>query len=124
MELITAMNQLCTITPDHRLSIELTYLPPLRSHEEIAYCMNYVMCKIQELLVMKEKIDIDLYLTEELGMERIPTIKRFFDLFKRELPNKLNQFRLYTKSKYKGFAHLFLTFADRETKARMEIIGL
>lgn len=124
VDMTTTMNQLCAINTENQLSIHLSRLPKLKTPEEIAFCMNYVLCKINELLVVVDKIEIDLYITEDIHMEMFPTIKLFFNLFKRELPNKLHKCRIYTKAKYKGFAHLFLTFADQETKARMEIVGI
>jgi hypothetical protein len=125
VDLTTTMNQICVINPDnHHLSISLSHLPKLKTNEEISYCTNYMLCTIQDLLVLNERIDIDLYITEDIKMEMFQTIKMFFDLFKRELPNKLNKCRIHTKAKYKGLAHMFLTFADRETKSRMEILSI
>lgn len=124
VDITTIMSQICVINTENHLSISLSQLPPLKTKEETSYCMQYILCKIQELLVVVERIDIDLYITEDIKMEMFKTIKLFFDLFKRELPNKLNKCRVYTKAKYKGLAHMFLTFADRETKARMEIVSL
>lgn len=123
-DLTTTMAAICSINTENHLEIRLCHLPKLKHPDEIAFCKNYLLCQINELLMVVEKIDIDLYVTDDIQMDIFPTIKMFFNLFKRELPNKLNKCRLYTKAKYKGFAHLFLTFADRETKARMEIVGI
>ena len=124
VEITTTMNQICVINAENQLSISLCHLPKLKTNEEIAYCTNYLLCKIQDLLVVVDKIDIDLHITEDIKMEMFKTIKMFFDLFKRELPNKLNKCRIYTKAKYKGLAYMFLTFADRETKSRMDILSI
>jgi hypothetical protein len=123
LDITTTMNQICVINEENQLVISLCHLPKLRTNEEIAYCTNYLLFKIQELLMIVEKIDINLHITEDIQMAMFSTIKMFFDLFKRELPNKLNRCRIYTKAKYKGLAHMFLTFADRETKSRMEILS-
>ncbi len=124
VNITTTMNQICVTNTENQLSISLSHLPKLQTNEEITFCMNYILCKIQDLLVVVERIDIDLHITEDIKLEMFPTIKLFFDLFKRELPNKLNKCRIYTKAKYKGLAHMFLTFADRETKSRMEILSI
>lgn len=124
VDITNIMNQICVINTENQLSISLSQLPPLKTKEETAYCMQYILCKIQELLAVVERIDIDLYITEDIKIEMFKTIKLFFELFKRELPNKLNKCRVYTKAKYKGLAHMFLTFADKETKSRMEIVSL
>lgn len=124
LDITTAMNQICVTNPENQLSISLCHLPKLKTTEEIAYCTNYLLCKIQDLLMVVDQMDIHLYITEDIKMEMFKTIKLFFDLFKRELPNKLNKCRIYTKAKYKGLAHLFLTFADRDTKSRMEILSI
>jgi hypothetical protein len=123
LDITTAMNQICIINEDNQLSIHLCYLPKLKTNEEITYCTNYLLCKIQELLMIVEKIDINLYINEDIQVAMFQTIKMFFDLFKRELPNKLNKCRIFTKAKYKGLAHMLLTFADRDTKSRMEILS-
>jgi hypothetical protein len=117
------MNEICVINEENQLEISLCHLPKLKTNEEIAYCTNYLLCKIHELLMVVEKIDVNLHITEDIQMSMFSTIKLFFDLFKRELPNKLNKCRIYTKAKYKGMAHMLLTFADRETKSRMEILS-
>lgn len=123
MEITNTMNEICVINEENQLEISLCHLPKLKTNEEIAYCTNYLLCKIHELLMVVEKIDVNLHITEDIQMSMFSTIKLFFDLFKRELPNKLNKCRIYTKAKYKGMAHMLLTFADRETKSRMEILS-
>ncbi len=123
IDLTTTMHQVCAINTENQLSIDLSHLPTLKTNEEIAFCMNYVLCKIQDVLMVVDRIDLNLHITEDIQMSMFSTIKMFFDLFKRELPNKLNKCRIYTKAKYKGLAHMLLTFADRDTKARMDILS-
>lgn len=112
------------INSDRALSIDLCAIPPIKTNEDTQYCIQYVLFQIQQLLIEKEKIDISLYITNDIKMEMFKTIKLFFGLFKKELPNKLNKCSIYTKAKYKGLAVMLLTFADRETKERMEILNL
>ena len=112
------------INTEGDLSIDLCSIPPIKTNEDTQYCVQYVLFQIQQLLIEKEKIDIILHITNDIKMEMFKTIKLFFGLFKKELPNKLNKCRIYTKAKYKGLAGMLLTFADRETKERMEILNL
>ena len=116
-------NAIC-INTERVLSIDLCSIPPIKTNEDTQYCIQYVLFLIQQLLMEQEKIDIILHITNDIKLEMFKTIKLFFGLFKKELPNKLNKCRIYTKAKYKGLAGMLLTFADRETKERMEILNL
>lgn len=123
-EITNKMEQHCTVNSDNQLCIDLCNIPVLKNAEEVACGVQYITYKIHQLLMDQEKIDINLYINSDIKMEMFKTIKIFFDLFKEELPNKLNHCKIYTKAKYKGLATMFLTFADRETKSRMEILNL
>jgi hypothetical protein len=123
-DITNKMEANCTINEDNHLCINLCGIPVLKTSDSISCCVQYITYKIQQLLMFNEQIDINLYITDDIKMEMFKTIKIFFDLFKKELPNKLNKCKVYTKSKYKGLASMLLTFADRETKSRMEILNL
>jgi hypothetical protein len=116
-----AMEQNCIINENNQLCIYFSGIPALKTQDTIACCIQHITYKIQHLLMLNDMIDIHLYITEDVKIEMFKTVKIFFDLFKKELPNKLNKLNIYTKAKYKGVASMLLTFADRETKSRMEI---
>jgi hypothetical protein len=117
------MEQSCTINEDNQLCINISDIPAIKTSEETACCIQFILYKIQLLLSSNERIDINLYLTKDIKMETFKTVPLFFEIFKKELPNKLNKCRIYTKAKYKGFASMLLSFADKETKSRMEILS-
>jgi hypothetical protein len=123
-DITNKMEANCTINEDNNLCINLCGIPVLKTSDAISCCMQYITYKIQQVLMFNDTIDINLYITEDIKMEMFKTIKIFFDLFKKELPNKLNKCKIYAKAKYKGIASMLLTFADRETKSRMEILNL
>lgn len=118
------MEPACTVNENNELCIVISDMPVLKTQEETACCVQFVLYKLQYILSVKERVDINLYMSTDIKMEMFKTIHLFFDIFKRELPNKLNKCRIYTKAKYKGMASLLLTFADRDTKSRMEIISI
>ena len=123
-EITNKMEMNCTVNEYDHLCINLCGIPVLKTPDTISCCVQFITYKIQHLLMLKEQIDINLYIAEDIKIEMFKTIKIFFDIFKRELPNKLNKCKIYTKPKYKGLASMVLTFADRETKSRMEILDL
>jgi hypothetical protein len=123
-DITNIMEQNCIINENDQLCIYLCGIPILKNPDAISCCVQYITYQIQQLLMVNEKIDINLYITEDIKIEMFKTIKIFFELFKKELPNKLNKCNVYTKAKYKGLASMLLNFADRETKSRMEILNL
>lgn len=123
-DITNKMEQYCTVNDNNQLCIDLCGIPVLKTAESVTCCVQYITYKIQQLLMDVDKMDINLYLRSDIKMEMFKTVKIFFDLFKKELPNKLNTCKIYTKAKYMGIATMLLTFADRETKSRMEILNL
>jgi hypothetical protein len=117
------MEQVCTTNDNKEICITLCEMPLLKTKEETTCCIQFIMYKLQEVLSIKDRVDINIYITKDIKMEMFKTIHLFFDIFKRELPNKLNKCKIYTKAKYKGMASMLLTFADKETKSRMEILN-
>jgi hypothetical protein len=118
------MEQVCYINEEQQLCLLICDMPNLKTPDETACCVQFILYKLQILLSANERVDINLYVTKDIKMEMFKTIHLFFDIFKRELPNKLNKCKIYTKAKYKGIASVLLTFADRDTKSRMEILPL
>jgi hypothetical protein len=120
-DITNAIEKTCIINENNQLCIYFREMPAMKTNDDIACCVQYITYKLQQLLMLNDMIDINLYITSDVQIETFKTVKIFFDLFKKELPNKLNKLNIYTKSKYKGVASMLLNFADRETKSRIEI---
>lgn len=123
-EITNKMEHTCIINEKNELCLHLSNMPYLKNPEGVYCCVQFITYRLQQLLMLFDRVDINIYIAEDVKMEMLKTAKIFFDIFKKELPNKLNKCIIYTKSKYKGIASVLLTFADRDTKSRMEILSI
>lgn len=121
MDFDSILHSMCFVNINREISINLDFISYIND-TNIQNVIIQVLTCIATLLQEKEKLIINLYISNDIPSTHMKYVGVFVEMCKTKIPSEnLERLYMYTKSKYRAIASLLINFADKKTRELIEI---
>jgi len=121
MDFDSILHSMCFVNMKREICINLDFMSYI-TDTNIQNVIIRVLTCIASLLQEKEKLIINLYISNDIPSTHMKYVGVFVEMCKTKIPTEhLERLYMYTKTKYRVIASFLINFADKKTRELIEI---